>query len=309
MWEMKIFGVTIYNILNWFFIYSFLGWVWESCYVSVKEKRWVNRGFVTGPLCTIYGCGALAVYLALWRFEGNLAILFFGGMLLATVLEYFTAWAMETIFHASWWDYSQQRFNLKGRICLGASLGWGVFTVILFKVFQPVVVKIVGLYPQMAGCIGVIVVMVLHLADLITSGAAAFQLKEKLEHLDVVFDEFAEYIQQTKLYESTGDIRGRLQNLRDTYSPADFGRRQLKRFEVRQAVWNDYLEQHGFKEYKEEINERLSTLNEKLKVLYKDRSFQKQRMLNAYPHLKSLPRKAKEVAVNRLKRKKQSKKQ
>ncbi len=304
MWDVKVFGITIYNILNWFFIYSFLGWVWESCYVSVKEKRWVNRGFVTGPLCTIYGCGALTVYLALWRFEDNLFILYFGGLAVATIVEYFTAWLMETIFHASWWDYSEQRFNVKGRICLSASLGWGAFTVILFKVFQPVVVKIVSLYPMNVGCIGVSVIMVLHLVDISTSAAAAFELKERLEHLDRLYDEFAEYMINSKIYESTSELRCKMQSIRDHYSLAGFGRRQMKRLEVRQAIWSDYLEQHGMKEYKNEINEKLSVLNERIKTLYKEGSFQKQRMMNAYPRLKSLPRKAKEVAGNRLKWKK-----
>ena len=122
MWDLQILGEDFYHIANWFFIYSFLGWLWESSYVSVKEKRLVNRGFVTGPVCTIYGFGAVIVYLILKPVSGNIVFLYLGGVVFPTILEYFTAVLMETIFHTSWWDYSNNRFNFQGRICLGASV-------------------------------------------------------------------------------------------------------------------------------------------------------------------------------------------
>ena len=139
MWDLAINGVDFYHIANWFYIYSFLGWLWETCYVSVRKGKLINRGFINGPLCTIYGCGALAVYLILLPISDNLLLLFVGGVVVATALEYVTAVLMENIFHTSWWDYSDNKFNFQGRICLGCSLGWGVFTVGLFRVLHPVV--------------------------------------------------------------------------------------------------------------------------------------------------------------------------
>ena len=126
MWTLTINGIDIYHIISWFLIYSFLGWVWETAYVSLKEGEFINRGFINGPLCTIYGHGAVTVYLILKPLEANTILLYFGGMIVATLLEYFTAVLMEAIFHTSWWDYSDQKFNFQGRICLGASLGWGL---------------------------------------------------------------------------------------------------------------------------------------------------------------------------------------
>ena len=120
--EFKIAGVSLYYIINWFFIYSFLGWIWESCYVSIKSKKPVNRGFINGPLCTIYGFGAVSVYLILKDFDRNLLILYAGGVIVATALEFVTGWLMETIFHTRWWDYSNNKFNVHGYICLGCSL-------------------------------------------------------------------------------------------------------------------------------------------------------------------------------------------
>ena len=128
MWNLTINGTDLYHILNWFFIYSFLGWVWETFYVSTKHGEFVNRGFVSGPFCTIYGFGAISVYLILKPIENHVLLLFLGGIVVATVLEYITAVLMESIFHTSWWDYSDQKFNFQGRICLGVSLGWGVLT-------------------------------------------------------------------------------------------------------------------------------------------------------------------------------------
>ena len=87
MWETKILGVDLYHVLAWFWLYSFCGWIWESSYVSIRQKKLVNRGFVNGPLLTLYGTGAVMVYLILRPFEANVWALYFGGVIVATVLE------------------------------------------------------------------------------------------------------------------------------------------------------------------------------------------------------------------------------
>lgn len=180
MWELSIRGVDFYHLINWFFIYSFFGWLWETCFVSLKNGKYVNRGFINGPFCTIYGFGALSVYLILKPVGDSILCLFFGGIVVATVLEYVTAVLMESIFHTSWWDYSDNKFNFQGRICLGASLGWGVFTLLLFKVLHPAVEKLVSLYPVNVGEIAVCVISVGYLVDFAYSAAAAFKLHERI---------------------------------------------------------------------------------------------------------------------------------
>lgn len=182
MWDLAINGVDFYHIANWFYIYSFLGWLWETCYVSVRKGKLINRGFINGPLCTIYGCGALAVYLILLPVSGDLLLLFVGGVVVATALEYVTAALMENIFHTSWWDYSDKKFNFQGRICLGVSLGWGVLTVLLFRVLHPLVEKLVALYPVYVGKISVCVIATGYLCDFCRSASAAFHLKERIPY-------------------------------------------------------------------------------------------------------------------------------
>ncbi len=124
----------IYTFSTWllfFYFYCFLGWVWETCYVSVLKARWVNRGFMRGPFLPIYGSGAIVVLIFTLPFRTNAWLVFVVGMTSATLLEYFTGAAMEKMFHVRYWDYSRQRLNLNGYICVTSSLAWGCFSVIL----------------------------------------------------------------------------------------------------------------------------------------------------------------------------------
>lgn len=189
MWSLTINGVDFYHIINWFFVYSFLGWLWETSYVSIKKGKFVNRGFINGPFCTIYGCGAVSVYLILMPVAGNLLWLYLGGIVVATTLEYVTAVVMESIFHMSWWDYSDKKFNFQGRICLGASLGWGLFTVALFRILHPMVEYFVALYPVYEGEIGICVIVVGYAVDFGVSAAAAFHLRERIPVWEQALDE------------------------------------------------------------------------------------------------------------------------
>jgi uncharacterized membrane protein len=124
----------IYTFTTWlffFYFYCFLGWIWETCYVSVKKGEWVNRGFMRGPFLPIYGSGAIVVLIFTLPYRTNAELVFLVGMVSATVLEYFTGVAMEKMFHVRYWDYSNQKINLNGHICLTSSIAWGVFSVIL----------------------------------------------------------------------------------------------------------------------------------------------------------------------------------
>lgn len=124
----------LYTFSTWlffFYFYCFLGWVWETCYVSVCQARWVNRGFLHGPFLPIYGTGAIVVLIFTLPFRNEAVLVFIVGMASATLLEYFTGVAMEKMFHVRYWDYTGKPFNLNGHICLISSLAWGVFSVIL----------------------------------------------------------------------------------------------------------------------------------------------------------------------------------
>ena len=105
-----------------FVAYSFLGWCCETTYCSIGAGHFINRGFLSGPVCPVYGFGAMAVILLLEPVKNSAALVFLLGMAVASVLEYITGWLLETLFHTKWWDYSTYRFNIHGRVCLRNSL-------------------------------------------------------------------------------------------------------------------------------------------------------------------------------------------
>lgn len=269
MWELTINGVDLYHIINWFFIYSFLGWVWETFYVSIKHGEFINRGFINGPFCTIYGFGAISVYLILKPIEDNLLFLFLGGIVVATLLEYITAVLMESIFHTSWWDYSDNKFNFQGRICLGASLGWGVFTVLLFRVLHPLVEDLVALYPVMAGKIAVCVISVGYLADFSCSAAAAFHLKERIPYWEEELEK--------KQVELMLKVNARLENLELPKGVSlDSVRERIEDAEVLRALTEKRLA------IRKELTEELRAYRKALVSRTKGNT---RRFLKSYPNL------------------------
>lgn len=159
------FGLDIYYALNCFFIYSFLGWTMECIVISIEEKEIVNRGFIKGPFCTVYGAGALIIYYTLRPFQHNALMLFLCGFIFASVIEYLTAIAMTRLFGTFWWDYSRKPFNYKGILCLESSIAWGMLTVLLFMFIHPFVEFIMSLYSIGIGKFLVSILLVIYCID------------------------------------------------------------------------------------------------------------------------------------------------
>ena len=149
----------------WFVLYGVLGWIYESIVCSVQEKRLVNRGFLNGPLCPIYGFGALSAILALDGISQNIFLLFIGGALLASILEYLAGWLLEVAFHAKWWDYSNYRFNLSGRVCLLGAVVFGALSVLAVRVIHPYVKDMTARLPDNVIIIASVVLLALLLLD------------------------------------------------------------------------------------------------------------------------------------------------
>lgn len=125
------------DIYIYFIIYSFLGWVTESVYCSLGDGELVNRGFVTGPFCPIYGFGALLILRLLTSFTNDFLTIFLAGMAITSVLEYVSSYILEVTFNTKWWDYSTYKFNLHGRVCLKNSLLFGLLCVALHFYIHP----------------------------------------------------------------------------------------------------------------------------------------------------------------------------
>jgi len=181
-------GISMtYTFSTWlffFYFYCFLGWIWETCYVSVLKAKWVNRGFMRGPFLPIYGSGAIVVLIFTLPFRTNAGLVFVVGMVSATVLEYFTGVVMERMFHVRYWDYSNQHMNLNGHICLTSSLAWGVFSVLLTMHGHMLVERIVF---HMSINVMEVIVFVLTVCisiDMAESIREAINLKEVLMSLE-----------------------------------------------------------------------------------------------------------------------------
>lgn len=173
----------IYTLHKWlllFYLYCFIGWIWESCYVSLKKHKWINRGFLKGPLLPIYGSGAIVVLISTLTVENNLLLVFVIGVISATILEYITGVAMEKLFHVRYWDYSKEPFNINGHICLISSLAWGVFSVLLVRFVNPNIARLVIIIPNGISEVISYIITVFITIDAVQSFNEAMDLKNIL---------------------------------------------------------------------------------------------------------------------------------
>ena len=177
----------LYTLIQWlafFFIYGFIGWCYESVYVSIKHKRWVNRGFMRGPLLPLYGSGAILLLFVTIPFRDNLIFMFIAGAIGATALEYITGVTMEALFKVRYWDYSNRKFNFQGHICLAATTLWGFFAIIIVKVIHRPIENMVFALPETLVEIGVMLVSILSAADFALSFKAAWDIRDVLIKLE-----------------------------------------------------------------------------------------------------------------------------
>ena len=150
-----------------FIIYSFLGWLMEVLLVSFQQRKITARGFLIGPWCPIYGFGALFVTLLLKKYYEDPIVLFIMSFLLGTILEYITSYLMEKIFKARWWDYTNHKFHINGRVSLTTSLGFGLLGVILVYVFNPFFLKIISNIPNILFNTIMIIILLIFISDVI----------------------------------------------------------------------------------------------------------------------------------------------
>ncbi len=184
----------MYNILWYFMIYSVIGWMIEVCYQAVTRGEVINRGFLNGPLCPVYGSGVIMVLMVVdlcgfwFGFETNLSeastiLLFIIGIIFATLIELIAGFLLDRIFHARWWDYRDRRFNLNGYICLEFSIYWGLGIAFVLRVIQPVFEGIVDMIPVNIGIIILIVCYIVFTIDIIITVLTVLKLNKQLSKM------------------------------------------------------------------------------------------------------------------------------
>ena len=200
------------DILIYFITYSFLGWVMESIFRSVCEKKLINTGFLKGPFCPIYGIGAIIMILFLKNFSNNLILLFFISIIVFTIWEYIVGILLEKLFHTKYWDYSNNKFNFQGRICLMNSIFWGILGVVFIQYIHPFIENIIEkldirLLTYIYSIIGIAI-----LVDMITSIIKVKNIKATLEKIEELNKEIKEKLREITDGRKT-DILENIQNL------------------------------------------------------------------------------------------------
>ena len=266
---------TLCRWFLYFAVYSVLGWVCETVYCSVIQRKFVNRGFLKGPVCPVYGVGAVLVVLLLRSVSHNIAALFLSGMVVTTVLEYITSVLLEKLFQMRWWDYTHYKFQINGRVCLLNSLMFGGLSVIMMRLLHPAVERLVGALSEFWLYLVSGIVLAVFAADTITTVRSLLTLKGKLAELQRLAGELREKAAQAGM------------QLR-----ADF----LEKAETLEARFEKYRLPDGasLRDFAEEQKKKIAKL----------RMGQYRRILRAFPNLTSFQHsEALERLKKRLKRK------
>lgn len=235
---------AVTDCILYFFLYSVIGWICETIYCSIGDKKFVNRGFLTGPMCPIYGTGATVFSVLLFPFYEKygyskwyiIALVILLGMVLADIVEFITSVIMEKLFNARWWDYSDQKFNIQGRICLKHTCYWGLAAGIFVYIIHPFVTKRIEawLTPNQRLQI-VIMLLAVFAVDLFFALRGAFDLRKFMKRLDKLNDSATEAANHLK-----NEIKVRSEDIQDTMEKGVFRiavwiadvTRQLSEFEA-----------------------------------------------------------------------------
>lgn len=181
-----------YSVIQWlffFYFYCFAGWCIESAYVSLKQKKPVNRGFMRGPFLPLYGSGAIMMLVVSMPFREHLVFVYIAGCIGATILEYVTGVTMEALFKVRYWDYSDLRFNFRGHICLGTSLSWGLLTILMTRLVHKPVERLVLGVPGTVLTVLTLVLTVGIACDFALSVKAAIDLRDILVMMEKAKEE------------------------------------------------------------------------------------------------------------------------
>lgn len=210
---------NFYELVWIFIIYAFIGWCTEVSYAALDTGKFVNRGFLNGSYCPIYGCGVVIVVAILTPLKENLLILFAGSFLLTSVLEYITGYILEKVFHNKWWDYSDKPFNIKGYVCLKFSIYWGLACTFIMDIIHPIIYAAIRFIPFVLGVVLLSIIMCVFAADCIITVTTILKFNKRLK----VMDEMAASIHRLSdeigenIYENVTDVIEKSEKFQKTH--------------------------------------------------------------------------------------------
>ena len=276
----------LYRLLWIFFIYAFLGWCTEVSYAALVTGTFVNRGFLNGPVCPIYGFGVVIVLTCLTPLAGSLPLLFLGSVVLTSALEWLTGFALEKLFHQRWWDYSDEPFNLSGYICLRFAIAWGFACMFVVKLLHPTVLLFIRIVPQVLGVVLLALMGAVMAVDLAATVSTIIKLNRRLEQIDELAAKIREASNEfgENLADRVLDAAERGAGWKEDLDELSF------RLAERRAELADNLaewEQHR-EEQRTQVRQQLEDWHTSMQALLAGDSFGHRRLLRAFPRLRSL---------------------
>ena len=250
---MTFLGYPVTELFLFFILYSFLGWLMETCYCSILQRRLVPRGFLYGPICPIYGIGVLIMILFFTPLKENLLLFYVVAVVVMSAWEYFVGWLLEVTTHVKYWDYSQYRFNLKGRICLWVALVWGVLSYLVIFWIHPPIQRLYERIPPWLVTALCWVLLVILLVDTVLT----------VRHLALM----------SRLISGVTAAAQELQ----------------VQFALGKAEWNDLLQTHSA-QLRERYGEQVAALQESYRQQIAKLERQSRRFRNRYAHMRAVGR-------------------
>ena len=191
-------GNIIFNLWVYFIIYSICGWIMESFFRSIAEKKLINTGFLNGPFCPIYGIGAIIMILLLGKFENSIVLLYITSFFILSIWEYVVGIYLEKVFKTKYWDYSDHKINIKGRVCLLNSLFWGFLGVVFIKFIHPFVEEKLLLVNSIGLTIVVLIITVIFIIDTLISIIKVKNIKTTLDKIEELNNQIKEKLEEIK---------------------------------------------------------------------------------------------------------------
>ena len=279
--------MTVYDVFFFFAIYSVIGWMIEVSYHAIKQGVVVNRGFLNGPLCPIYGSGMIIIFMVLYGVgkvtgkntdvnHASVILLFVVGLCFCTLVELVTGFVMDKLFHTRWWDYSKEKFNFKGYICLYFSILWGLGAAFVLKVLCPAVEKLKHFIPVKAGIVFLIVYYIVFIADVVVTILTILEFTRRLEKMQDIQNGIRKISDNMSKFVGGGTIK--------TMEKVEEGR------EFAEKAREEIVETAG--ELKDSYNEKLDEYEDRLKEMYRrmrrTKFFGIGRLARAFPNMNSV---------------------
>lgn len=290
--------MELYNWILYFYVYGVLGWCTEVAYAACKHGKFVNRGFLNGPICPVYGIGVGVVVQFLMPLRHQELLLYVASTVLVTLIEGLTGFFLDKIFHHRWWDYSSLRFNLGGYVCLRFSLIWGSVCVFIVKVFHPIVLDLLAMIPFYVGLVMIVILGISLLADLYVTASAILKFNKRLQSMERIAEELRNLSDKMgeNIYEgvaSSAEAReAGLKRMEDGKNQLAFYKENfMDKVEAAQANIQERMEsaqesmQERIESAQESVQERIESAQESAR----DQFARYQELQKAYADLASMP--------------------